>query len=158
MEPRYQDITAARIPTFSPEKDVQVRMIAGEINGVSGPVKDVIAQPFYFDISLGANTSYEKSTPLQHTVIAYILEGSGWFGSKSSKTLLTRGQLVHFEQGDSVHVTAAERGMRYVLVGGKPISEPVTWAGPVVMSTEEEVERAFEEYRNGTFVKHRAAF
>jgi len=153
MDPRYRDVKNNEIPEVTLEGGVKVRVICGEAGGVKGPVQDIIIDPEYLDISLPAGSRFEHPTQRGHNVFAYVIGGGGHF-SAAEEPLVNNGNLVLFEDGDLVQASSAAEGLRFLLISGKPIREPVAWAGPIVMNTEEELETAFEEYRNGTFIKH----
>jgi hypothetical protein len=149
MPPRYREITREQIPTVSLENGVQVRVICGEVAGVRGPAEDIVIQPKYLDVTLPANTSFSHATHPQDTVFAYIIEGTG----TSAGSALERHNLVLFNSGDQVSFESAEVGMRFLLVSGQPLGEPIAWRGPIVMNTQAELETAFSDLRQGTFIK-----
>jgi redox-sensitive bicupin YhaK (pirin superfamily) len=155
--PRYQDIKAPEIPEITDDDDTRVRVICGDFWGKRGPVEGVAADPRYLDVCV------------RHA-FAYVFEGSGNFraasqpfGVLTEKTdgvneILVREQtgnrsLVLFDSGDEVTVQAGEEGVRFILVSGKPIKEPVAWYGPIVMNSQAELQQAFTELRGGTFIK-----
>jgi quercetin 2,3-dioxygenase len=152
MDPRYRDVAASTIPEVVLADGIKVKVIAGEIGGVHGPVQDVVASPAYLDFTLKGGASLVRETPADHTAFAYVIEGSGEFDDKGNPAINT-GQLALFGRGSAVKVTAGPGGVRFVLVSGLPLGEPVAWYGPIVMNTDEEIHTAFEEYRQGTFVK-----
>lgn len=154
MDPRYQEVPAAAIPEVTLAAGVGVKVIAGEIAGVPGPVTDVVARPTFLDVTLAAGAAFEHAVPAGHTALAYVIDGSGTFGVSGGQALAD-GQLAVLGDGDAVAATAGSSGMRFLLFAGRPLREPVAWHGPVVMTTEEELETAFREYRAGTFVKKR---
>jgi hypothetical protein len=131
---------------------VSVRVIAGEVGGIRGPVQDVVVAPEYLDITLEPETAYEHPTPKGHTVFIYAVNGEGIVGSGEPRTL-TRGRVALLGDGEMVKVLAQDQGFRYLLVSGKPLGEPVAWQGPIVMNTQGELKTAFQEYRDGTFVR-----
>ena len=152
MEPRYRDVPADSIPEVSPHDGLRIKVIAGEVVGVRGPVQDVVVEPEYFDIALEPGADLEHPTPPGHTVFAYGISGRGKVGPNGTHTL-DRGQLALFTEGDSVLVRANGVPFRFLLVSGKPLGEPVAWSGPIVMNTREELSTAFREYQDGTFIK-----
>jgi hypothetical protein len=152
MDPRYQEIKAEEIPVLKEENDVVIKVIAGEIKGKTGPVKNIIADPVYFDVSIPENTAYSLKVNPDYTVFAFIFEGQGFFDESPDKPI-KKGQLVKLIDGDQVKVTTTGHKTRFILVSGKPLNEPVAWRGPIVMNTDEELDIAFREYRNGTFIK-----
>jgi quercetin 2,3-dioxygenase len=152
MNPRYQEIKARDIPIVKDENGVIVKVIAGELKGLRGPVKDIIADPVYFDISIPENTVYTVNVNPDYTVFAFVFEGEGFF-DENHKNPIKKDQLVKLTDGNQVKVTTADHKTRFTLVSGKPLNEPVAWRGPIVMNTDEELDIAFREYRNGTFIK-----
>lgn len=153
MEPRYRGLTSKQIPQVKAENGVSVKIICGEYQGAKGPVQDIVTNPEYLDIILPAGSQFKHPTVKGHTVIAYILEGTGKFGANQDN-LLEKETLVVYADGDEVTVSTEIDSLRFILISGKPIREPVAWAGPIVMNTQEEIRIAFEEYQNGTFIKH----
>lgn len=153
MHPRYRDISAAQIPIVKLAGGVTVKVICGRIGEVRGPVQDVMIEPEYLDVTLPPDATMVHPTPEAHTVFAYVYAGSGRFDD-ARDALLGNRTLVLFDRGESVGVTAGEEGLSFLLVAGKPLGEPVAWGGPIVMNTQEELQAAFDEYRNGTFIKH----
>ncbi|MGB9929979.1 MAG: pirin family protein [Methanosarcina sp.] len=169
MNPRYQEIKTNKVPELLMGKGVKVRIICGEVNGVEGPVKGIVTNPEYLDVTLPPEEIFSHRTQLGHTVFVYIIEGEGYFdegkdpcafetdGSRyidpAESCAIDSGHLVLYGDGNSIEITAGETGVRFLFVSGKPIGEPVAWYGPIVMNTQEELKTAFEEYRNGTFIK-----
>jgi redox-sensitive bicupin YhaK (pirin superfamily) len=152
MKPRYRDVRAEDIPEDKSENGVKVKVISGRFNGLVGPVKDIICDPEYLDVFIPAGKKFEHNVKGGHTVFAYILEGEGYFDQKKEKNI-PKENLVLFSDGERVVVEAAEKPIRFLLISGEPLREPVAWYGPIVMNTEEELKLAFEEYQNGTFIK-----
>ena len=152
MKPRYQEIKAEEIPIIKDKNGVTIKVIAGELNGTIGPVKDIIADPVYLDIEVPENSVCTIKVNPDHTVFAYVFEGEGFFDETSERPI-KKGQLVKLTDGDTVKVTTKEHTTRFILVSGKPLNEPIAWRGPIVMNTDEELDLAFREYRNGTFIK-----
>jgi redox-sensitive bicupin YhaK (pirin superfamily) len=169
--PRYQDIPAKEIPDVVDDDGTRVRVICGDFWGKRGPVDGTAAEPRYLDISIPPGR--RKSLPVEtyRHAFAYVFEGSGIFSGASQPfgvltekatpagDVLIREQagnrsLVLFDSGDEVTVQAGEHGIRFLLVSGKPIEEPVAWYGPIVMNTQAELQQAVAELRNGTFIKH----
>jgi len=153
MHPRYRDISAEEIPSVTLPGGATVKVICGQVGNVRGPVEDVMIAPEYLDVTLPPNTVFVHPTPADHTVFAYVHAGSGRFDAKSNDELGNQS-LVLFEPGEQVMITAGDEELRFLLVGGKPLGEPVAWRGPIVMNTQEELQQAFAEYRNDTFIKH----
>ena len=170
--PRYQDIPAVEIPEIIDDDGVCVRVICGDFWGKSGPVEGVAADPRYLDVSVPAGRRKTLPVETDRHAFAYVFEGSGTFRDASepfgvltekeidNQEILVREQtgnrsLVLFDSGDEVTVEAGEEGIRFLLVSGKPIEEPVAWHGPIVMNTRAELQQAITELRDGTFIKHR---
>ena len=151
MAPRYRDVPADTIPVVSPHDGIKIKVIAGNVVGVRGPVMDFVADPEYLDITLEPGADLEHPTIPDHTVFTYSIDGRGEVGPNAGHTL-ERGQLALFTPGDSVQVKARDVPFRFLLVSGKPLGEPVAWSGPIVMNTREELATAFREYQEGTFI------
>jgi len=145
--PKYRGIEKQQIPIF--QKDgTKIRVIAGKINGSKGPVRDLSISIEYFDIELGAEKTFEHSTPIDSTAFAYVVEGSIEVLQKK----IMQGQCAVFGKGDLIKITSRESA-HLLFVSGEPLKEPVAWRGPIVMNTEEELNKAFEEIESGTFIK-----
>jgi quercetin 2,3-dioxygenase len=155
MDPRYQEIRRAKIPTVSPGKGVDIRVICGTAVGVTGPVKNIVADPQYLDITLGPERVFTLPVPELHTVFAYVISGEGTFDADEGHPVRNR-DVVLFSTGNSVWMRSREKGLRFLLISGKPIGEPVAWRGPIVMNTREELRQAFNEVEDGTFIKKKA--
>jgi quercetin 2,3-dioxygenase len=168
--PRYQDIPAAAIPEIMDDDGTRVRVVCGDFWGKRGPVEGVAADPRYLDVFVPAGRRKTLPVEMERHGFAYVFEGSGSFGAASQPfgvltekssgggDILVRERtgdrsLVVFDSGDEVRVQAGEEGIRFLLVSGKPIEEPVAWYGPIVMNTEAELQQAVAELRNGTFIK-----
>jgi redox-sensitive bicupin YhaK (pirin superfamily) len=167
--PRYQDIKAAEIPEVTDDDGTRVRIICGEFWDKKGPVEGVAAKPRYLDVYVPPRV--RRTLPIETTrhAFAYIFEGSGTFRDasdpRSARTEnpgdharvddATNRSLVLFGKGDEIAVQAGEKGMRFLLVSGEPIAEPVAWRGPIVMNTEGELDQAWDELENGTFIRPR---
>ena len=147
--PRYRGITADQIPVVTMENGVRIKVIAGSLNGVHGPMDDIAIHPEYFDCSLPPNAMYTHQTIADYTALIYVIGGRG----RADGTEIADGTLVHFESGPELAVEAAEEGLRFLLLTGQPLGEPVAWQGPIVMNTQAELETAFREFRDGTFIK-----
>jgi len=154
MDPRYRDITAQQIPEVQLSNGATVKIIAGEVSGVQGPVADIVIDPEYVDVTVPANSAFIHPTKRGHTVFAYVIEGRGCFGGEKN-TFVGNGSLVSFDDGEEIVASTGEHTVRFLLVSGKPIGEPVAWYGPVVMNSQEELRIAFEEYKRGTFIKYK---
>jgi redox-sensitive bicupin YhaK (pirin superfamily) len=169
MDPRYRGITRDEIPSVTDPGGATVKVIAGATNGVTGPVRDVVTQPEYFDVSLPPRATFSHDTPRGHTVFAYVIGGRGVFCMENDPysyeavgenyfdmqrdRLIGDGHLVFFGDGDEVSVSAEEEGAHFLLLAGQPIGEPIAWYGPIVMNTQDELRVAFEELNRGTFIK-----
>ncbi len=153
--PRYQDVTANQIPEISREDGVKIRVIAGKVDGVRGAVSEIYADPVYLDVSIPANGSFSHPVKKGHTVFAYVFEGRGIFGTgeKAQEKPVSQPGLVVFGDGDYIQAGAASEPGRFLLVSGKPLDEPIARYGPFVMNTQEEIQQALEDLRNGTFVR-----
>jgi len=171
MDPRYRDVTSNQIPEVMLDKGAKAKIISGVVKGVKGPVQDVVIDPEYLDVSVAAESSLSHPVKRGHTAFAYVVEGQGYFDVERDayayeveganyfdfkrECLMDAGHLIIFDDGDDVVITTGEKPVRFLLVSGKPIKEPVAWYGPIVMNTQEELRIAFEEYQNGTFIKHK---
>ena len=149
MPPRYRGITADEIPEVELENGAHIRVIAGSIAGVKGPMDEIIIDPEYFDCTLPAGQTFVHPTDPAYTAFIYVIGGSG----KTNGTDIKNGTLVLFDEGGQLSVSAAGEGLQFLLLTGKPLNEPVAWQGPIVMNTQAELETAFREYRDGTFIK-----
>jgi redox-sensitive bicupin YhaK (pirin superfamily) len=161
--PRYQDVKATEIPVIVDDDGTAVRVVCGSFWGQRGPVEGIAAEPIYIDVSLPPGK--KRTLPVETTrhAFSYVFAGAGRFGNASDPgPVKTDGQaaanhsLVLFDRGDEVEVEAGPEGMRFLLVSGKPLGEPVAWHGPIVMNTQEELQQAFAELQRGTFLKTRA--
>jgi redox-sensitive bicupin YhaK (pirin superfamily) len=150
--PHYRGISAAQIPEITDPSGATIKIIAGTAAGVTGPVQDVVTRPEYLDVSLPAERTFTHRTPHGHTVVAYVIGGIGRFDDQHP-SLIKDKHLVLFGDGDNVSVLAGAAGVRFLLISGQPIGEPIAWRGPIVMNTEEELRVAFEELELGTFIK-----
>ncbi len=167
--PRYQEVESAAIPEITDDDGTKIRVICGSIWGQTGPIDGIAADPQYVDVWVPPHT--KKSIPVETTrsAFAYVFEGSGKFCNASDPLAVpTEGvgwadttlyeeaddrSLILFDRGDEVTVEAGEHGIRFLLISGKPLQEPVAWYGPIVMNTQEEIRQAFAEYQAGTFLK-----
>jgi hypothetical protein len=152
MDPRYQEIKSDVIPVFSPRNDIDIRVIAGRLNGITGPVRGIVTDPEFLDISLGPDTVFTHPVKPGSTALAYVIGGEGTFDSREGHRMSNR-DLILFGDGSSVWARSSGAGMRFLFFCGKPIGEPVAWRGPIVMNTREELRRAFREYADGTFIR-----
>jgi redox-sensitive bicupin YhaK (pirin superfamily) len=170
MPPRYRDVAAATIPEVVLPTGARVKVVSGSLAGVRGPVTDIVIEPELMDVTLPAGGEFSHVITPGHTVVAYVLTGSGHFDegrdpyafdfSGSGWLDLERGcsfgpeTVVLFQrEGEGILVRAGEQGARFLLLAGRPLGEPIAWQGPIVMNTREELRVAFEEFHNGTFIK-----
>jgi hypothetical protein len=153
MEPRYRDVKSSQIPLVSTKGGAVIRVICGEVEGARGPVRDIITDPEYLDVTLPVGVEFSHPTKAGHTVLAYVVDGQLNF-DPDKKIRVSNGELAQFEAGEQVIASALEAPARFLLLSGKPIGEPVAWYGPIVMNTQEELQTAFDEYSKGTFIKH----
>jgi redox-sensitive bicupin YhaK (pirin superfamily) len=149
MPPRYRGITADQIPEVELEEGIKVKVIAGSIGAAKGPMDDIVIDPEYFDCSLPAGRTFVHQTHPEYTAFIYVIGGEG----QTAGEALENGTLVLFDAGDQFSVSAAGEPLRFLMLTGKPLNEPVAWQGPIVMNTQAELELAFREYREGTFIK-----
>jgi quercetin 2,3-dioxygenase len=149
--PRYRGITASEIPLVTDAGGAKVRVVAGKVGAVEGPVTDVVTHPQYLDIELPAGATFSQVTPRGHTVFAYVIGGKGLFEATGASEVGDR-HLVSFSDGELVNVRTEKHGVRFLLISGAPIGEPIAWQGPIVMTTEEELRQAFEQLDAGTFL------
>jgi redox-sensitive bicupin YhaK (pirin superfamily) len=147
VDPKYRGILKEQSPTVQKDS-IKVKVIAGKVNGIQGPVRDLAIDIEYFDVELASGKIFEHATAKNDTVFVYIVEGSVEVNDKT----VTQGQSAVFGEGDFAKISS-KNGSRFLYVSGEPLNEPVAWRGPIVMNTEEELDRAFEELEAGTFIK-----
>lgn len=148
--PRYQDIPSARIAEIEQKNGVRIRIIAGTVDGVSGPVTGIAADPLYLDVSIPPQTEFTQTLETGHNAFSYVFDGKGNFGEE--RVPVSAPALVVWGDGDSISVATDSDPARFLLVAGKPLHEPVARYGPFVMNTREEIEQTLQELRMGTFV------
>ncbi len=172
MDPRYRDVQSDTIPLVKLANGVVISIICGEVGGQRGPVQDVVIDPQYLDVSVPPDTAFIHPIKTGHNVFAYIIEGRAIFCDQSDpysyeeegsnyfdlqrEPDLGNTTLVVFGAGDQIKVATKNSGVRFLLISGRPINEPVAWYGPIVMNTAEELQTAFDEYRRGTFIKYKS--
>jgi redox-sensitive bicupin YhaK (pirin superfamily) len=154
MEPRYRDIKNSQVPEVSLENGVKIKIICGKVGKYEGPVRGIIIDPEYLDVTIPGKSEFKHPTKHGHTVFAYVIEGQGYF-DEAKINPIANGSVCLYEDGDHITVTTGGEPVRFLLISGKPIGEPVAWYGPIVMNTNGELQQAFEEYQNGTFIKHK---
>jgi redox-sensitive bicupin YhaK (pirin superfamily) len=171
MDPRYRDVRAEQIPRVRLDNGIEIRIICGQVGDIKGPVQDIVIDPEYLDVTVPAQTIYRHPTKQGHNVFSYVIEGKGYFCQEKKpftyeaegmnyfdmqrEPFADNGTLVLFEDGDHIKVSTEGDAVRFLLISGNPIHEPVAWYGPIVMNTQEELRIAFEEYQLGTFVKYK---
>ena len=158
--PRYQDMSAAQIPEVRRPDGTVVRIVAGDVDGVGGAVTEIYAEPEYLDVSLPTGAQFVQPVPRGHSALAYVFEGEGRFGvcgdlgyrGELDGVLLAAPRMAVFGDGDEVRVAADDSPVRFLLVSGKPLGEPIARYGPFVMNTREELSLALRDLQNDTFV------
>jgi len=169
MDPRYRDVKKNTIPEIKRKDGTIIKVICGKVGKVEGPVKDIVIDPEYLDVSVSADTTFTHKVKSGHTVFAYVFDGEGHFDDgKDSFAYEVEGanyfdykrdclvkpeSLVLYGDGDEINVTTQNSTVRFLLISGRPLNEPVAWYGPIVMNTQAELKIAFEEYNDGTFIK-----
>jgi redox-sensitive bicupin YhaK (pirin superfamily) len=153
-KPRYQEVKAADIPIVHDDAGTEVRVVAGNLWGTSGPIDGVAAEPVYLDVTVPAGRRVTLPVETTRHAFAYVIGGKGLFHNASHPAVAENRLLVLFDRGDEVTVEAGpEEPLRFLLVSGKPLGEPIAWYGPIVMNTQEELQQAFEELENGKFLR-----
>lgn len=170
IPPRYRDVPAATIPEVILKSGARIKVVSGVIDGVRGPVQDIVIDPELLDVSVPAGGIFEHAVKHGHTMVAYVLTGngyfdegldpfsydfagSGWLDLERTCSLGPETTVLYERDGEGIRVTAGGEGVRFLLLCGRPLEEPVAWQGPIVMNTREELRIAFEEFHKGTFVK-----
>jgi quercetin 2,3-dioxygenase len=169
--PKYRDIVSSQIPEVKLSNGTVIKIICGEVSGVKGPVDDIVIEPEYLDISVPANTEFTHPTKQGSTVFTYVIDGEACFSKEKDpftyevedksylnmnrEQSIQNGEVILFEDGDEIKIITERQSVRFLFISGKPLKEPVAWGGPIVMNTQEELETAFEEYKNGTFIKYK---
>ena len=174
MDPRYRELKRAAIPEVKTSGGATVRVISGSVAGVQGPVREIVTDPEFLDVSLPAGKSFAHPVKPGHAVFAFVIDGEGHFDGgrdpfaretvgenyfdMAQTSGCSEGTLVLYGDGDTVVVDSDKRPVRFLLVAGRPLGEPVAaWYGPIVMNTREELRTAFQEFEEGSFVKHARA-
>ena len=157
MTPRYQNIEAKSIPLINRKDGVNIGVIAGEVDGIRGPVTEIVAEPTYLDVTIPRDGSFSHNIKRGHAAFAYVFEGQGSFGANGEEAgqqnIISRPGLVVFGDGDYIDVSTTDQPVRFLLISGQPLNEPIARYGPFVMNTQVEIEQALEDLKNGTFVK-----
>jgi len=170
MPPRYRDVPAVTIPEVTLASGVKIKLVSGTLNGVEGPVKDIVTDPELMDVTIPSGAVFEHRITHGHTVVAYVLSGkgqfdegrdpyaydysgNGWMDLERECSFGPETVILYGREGADIRVTAGEKGLRFLLLTGRPLGEPVAWQGPIVMNSKEELKIAFEEFNNGTFIK-----
>jgi redox-sensitive bicupin YhaK (pirin superfamily) len=170
MDPRYRGIKKKDIPVVKTPDGATVRIICGELNGVKGPAQDIVIEPEYLDVELPAGKSFTHLVKQNHTVFAYVIDGEAYFDHirnpfehdaagknyfdmKSPCPCGDGSFILYKKNGSHITITTNQHSVRFLLVTGKPLNEPIAWYGPIVMNTHAELRQAFKEYQDGTFVK-----
>jgi quercetin 2,3-dioxygenase len=170
IDPRYRGLTAGEIPSVTIKDGVTAKIICGKIGNQHGPLKDIVIDPEYFDISMVKKSDYIHPTKPGHTVFAYVIDGKGYFCDQKEPfsyeiegvnyfdfkrdPFVSDGNIILFDNGEQVVISTDDEPVRFLLISGKPIGEPVAWYGPIVMNTQDELRIAFEEFNDGTFIKY----
>jgi len=151
--PRYQEIASPQIPESEREDGTKIRVIAGTVDGIQGPVRDIVADPTYLDVTVPPHGSFRHPVPRGHAAFAYLFEGSGLFATdRGQDRAVGHPKLIVFDDGDYVEIRTADQPARFLLVSGEPLGEPIARYGPFVMNTKEEIRQALRDLQNGTFV------
>jgi len=170
MDPRYREVKSPQIPEKKLASGATVRVICGAVDGITGPVKDIVTDPEYIDVSVPEGATFTHAVTPGHTVFAYIVSGkayfdeernpfaheaigSNYFDFKRDCKFGPETLVLYEHEGGKVVINAEDSAVRFLLVSGRPIGEPVAWYGPIVMNTQEELQTAFEEFEKGTFIK-----
>lgn len=162
MDARYREVQACDMPVIE-DGPAKVRIVAGRVGDVEGPVREVVIEPEYLDVTLTGDAVWRHPTTPGHTVFAYVVAGDVLFAEEDGGTRVPALSTALFTDGDTVVArsatdaggrAAAGTQARFLLVSGRPLREPVAWQGPIVMNTDEELRKAFRDYRDGTFARH----
>jgi quercetin 2,3-dioxygenase len=172
MDPRYRGILKREIPQIELPGNIVVKIIAGDVAGVRGPVQDIVTNPEYLDVTLPAHSQFRHPTTRGHRVFAYVIGGKGFFCEEKKPLTydiqgksyfdmdldpsIVNGSVVLFEDGDEITAITEEHSVRFLLVSGRPLGEPIAWYGPIVMNTRKELQVAFDEFNQGTFIKYKS--
>lgn len=150
-KPNYQEVQKTAIPEFKTQEGAEIRVIAGNVGDITGPVSDIAANPTYMDVFVPPQAAFQFPVPPDHNVFAYLFEGAAIFSSNADE--ISAPQLITFADGDFVNVRTKEKSARFIMASGRPLNESVARYGPFVMNTRAEIEQALEDLRRGTFVQ-----
>lgn len=153
MDPRYRDVKQEHIPEIAFDKGITMKIVSGTVNNVTGPVKGLMVDVMYLDVHISPAKKMHYNITKDHKVFIYVIDGSG-HNTREPGRLIEQETLVIYTRVDAIDIDAGPDGMRFLLVTGQPLGEPVAWYGPIVMNTQQELDLAFKEYRDGTFIKH----
>jgi len=149
--PQYRDIRADMVPKID-EDGCEIKIISGHYKGNTGSVQGDYVKMLFLDVNMNAGASWQLETIKDGNLFIYIVEGEGWF-ENSNENLISSKRAVLFNKGDELLARASEKGLRFLLFSGSQLKEPIAWGGPIVMNTQQELNQAFEDIDNGTFVK-----
>jgi redox-sensitive bicupin YhaK (pirin superfamily) len=150
-EPQYQEFAPDRIPQLQPAEGVRVKVIAGRVGDVAGPIRQPATDPVYIDVELAPDTRWEHDLPEGHNAFVYVFEGAGSLGEGQDARPLSTQELAVLIGGPTVRLEAGANGLRAILVAGRPLREPVARYGPFVMNTKEQIMQAFVDFQEGRF-------
>jgi redox-sensitive bicupin YhaK (pirin superfamily) len=150
--PRYQNIHTNEIPVIERDRGATVRVIAGSVDGTTGPITGIVAEPTYIDVALAGDGTLVLPIPRGHSAFAYLFEGEARFGAEDN-SVITASKLIVWSDGDSIEVHGANKPARLLLVSGQPLNEPIARYGPFVMNTQEEIQQTLRELQQGTFAQ-----
>lgn len=149
---KYQDINASQVPVFEGKNNCVIKIIAGKIKEVEGPVKNKNCDPEFLDIIVPPNTEFRHKIAAGRNVFAYVYKGAATFMDDDDEVIVASGHSALFSNGDSIFLESGGNGIRFLLLSGLPIKEPIAWSGPIVMNTDAELRQAFKDYEEGTFL------
>ena len=150
IAPCYREINKDEIPEIVREDGTKIKIIAGTVDGIKGPARNIAIDPEYLDCTVPAGLEFVHQTNKKYTAFIYIIEGQGLVNGSE----VENRSLVLFDKGDELSVTSGKENLRFLLISGRPLNEPIFWRGPIVMNSMEELDQAFQEYKDGTFIKH----
>ncbi len=150
IDPCYREINKDEIPEIVREDGTKIKIIAGTVDGIKDPARNIAIDPEYLDCTVPAGLEFVHQTNKEYTAFIYIIEGQGLVNGSE----VENRSLVLFDKGDELSVTSGKENLRFLLISGRPLNEPIFWRGPIVMNSMEELDQAFQEYKDGTFIKH----